>query len=212
MAETTSLISALSAVPILPELIIERLEDAAQLAMALERGGAKAATVRLGTPAALAALPVMRDASANIMVGASGIVSSEDVATAVGAGAEFLLSPGVSPSLGDAMLNAAVPAMPGIGTVSEALTRISEGFEVLGVMATTADARAFLTTLATCLPSVQIVASGSLDMNIATEHLAVPNVLAVSGTWMVRSSDVAIGDWVGVEQTIKLAITRMGIS
>jgi len=210
MTDIQNLKSALSSVPILPVLTIDRAEDAAPLASALLRGGLTAAEVTLRTPAALPAISAMREAAPQLLIGAGTIVSPDDVTKAKDAGAQFLVSPGVSPPLVEAMLASKIAAIPGTATASEAMTRKSEGFELLKLFpATQIGGVDLLKALSAPLPDIQFIPTGGINADTAAAFLALRNVMAVGGSWMVRSGDVSIGDWSGVEETARAAV-RLG--
>src|SRR6202161_4758676 len=106
------------AAPVIPVLVIERLEDALPIARALVEGGLKELEVTLRTPAALDAIRAMREVEGAI-VGAGTVLAPRQLAAAADAGAEFAVSPGLTDSLGKAAAQSAVPLLPGVATASD---------------------------------------------------------------------------------------------
>ena len=207
MTDLHSLKTALSAVPVVPVLTVERLEDAVPLASALGRGGLTVLEVTLRTEIALAAISAMREAEPDLLIGAGTITKTEHVSAAIDAGAQFLVSPGVSPELADAMLASEVPALPGTATASEAMSRAAEGFEILKLFpAVPAGGLALLKSLSAPLPDISFMPTGGINATSAPDFLALPNVLAVGGSWMVDKTDVSIGNWKGVEEMARMCV------
>lgn len=191
---------ALERAPIVPVITIERLQDAAPLAKALATGGLTVLEVTLRTEAGLAAISAMKAAVPDIIVGAGTICAPDDVAQAVEAGSDFLVSPGATPALSQAMLASGVLCIPGISTASEAMSRASEGFEILKLFpAVPVGGLALLKSLAGPLPSLKFMPTGGIKDTTAADFLALPNVIAVGGSWMVTKEDIDAGDWAAIE-------------
>ena len=114
--------SLLDVVPVLPVVVLERQEDAVPVARALVAGGLPAIELTLRTPAALDAIRAISAEVPEILVGAGTIVTTGQAKQALDAGAQFLVSPGATPSLVAAMSDTGLPFLPGTSTVSEAVS------------------------------------------------------------------------------------------
>jgi len=206
MADDAILKEALSRAPIVPVITIERVEDAAPLADALMAGGLKVLEVTLRTPAGLQAIKEMKEAVPEILVGAGTIVTSADVTAALDAGSDFLVSPGATPKLVDALLLSGVPALPGTATVTEAMTRVEEGFTMLKLFpAVASGGLTFLKSVAAPLPNVQFMPTGGIKEAIAAEFLALPNVCAIGGSWIVSQVDLDAKNWAAIKAKAEAA-------
>ncbi|MEM9670622.1 MAG: bifunctional 4-hydroxy-2-oxoglutarate aldolase/2-dehydro-3-deoxy-phosphogluconate aldolase [Pseudomonadota bacterium] len=207
MTDIKTLKTALASVPLVPVLTIDRGEDAAPLAIALARGGFKAVEVILRTSAALPAITAMREAAPDLMVGAGMVTDPDEVASAVDVGAQFLASPGLSPQLSDALLATDIPAIPGVMTISEAMTCAANGFDILKLFpATSINGLDLLHAWSVPLSNVDFIAGGGITADHAKDYLSLSNVCAVGGSWMVNRTDIAIGDWTSVEGTASAAV------
>src|SRR5262249_6074404 len=114
-------ISIAAQAPVIPVLTIEHVADAVPLARALVAGGLSVIEVTLRTQAALESMKAIISDVADAVVGVGTVLTADDVQAAVAAGANFLVSPGTSDALAEALASAPVPALPGCATVSEAM-------------------------------------------------------------------------------------------
>lgn len=206
MADINALMTALSTAPIVPVITIERAEDAVPLAEALARGGLTVLEVTLRTGESLTAIREMRKALPDIIVGAGTVTTPAHVQLALEAGAQFLVSPGVSPGLLPDLLGAGVPVLPGVATASEVMARTEEGFEIVKLFpAVPIGGLALLKSMAAPLPHIRFMPTGGITEASAPDFLALPNVVAVGGSWMVDKADLDAGNWAAVEAKARAA-------
>ncbi|WP_416965887.1 bifunctional 4-hydroxy-2-oxoglutarate aldolase/2-dehydro-3-deoxy-phosphogluconate aldolase, partial [Streptomyces sp. Agncl-13] len=129
-------------------------------------------------------------------VGARGTESS----ACVGAGARFLVSPGWTDMLLEAMQGSGVPFLPGVSTTSEVVALLERGVrEMKFFPAQAAGGTAYLRSLAGPLPQARFCPTGGIGVNSAPEYLALPNVGCVGGSWMIPADAVAARDWGRIE-------------
>ena len=114
--------------PVIPVIVIDRLEDAVPLARALVEGGVRVLEVTLRTPVALRAIEAIARAVPSAIVGVGTITRPRDVADALAAGALFGDSPGLTPALAEAVLAAGLPLLPGVMTPSDVIAARAAGF------------------------------------------------------------------------------------
>lgn len=192
--------SVLDLAPVVPVVVLDDAADAVPLARALVAGGLPAIEVTLRTPAALDAIRAIADGVPQAVVGAGTVVSAAGVADAVAAGARFLVSPGWTGGLLDAMTASGVPFLPGVATASEVVALLERGIrEMKFFPAEAAGGTAYLKSLAGPLPAARFCPTGGISLASAPEYLALPNVGCVGGTWMLPPDAVAAKDWRRVE-------------
>ena len=186
--------SLLGRTPVVPVLTIEDAAQAVPLARALVSGGLAVLEVTLRTAAALAAIKAIADAVPDAVVGAGTVTNAADIGKAVAAGARFLVSPGTSAALVDAFAAAPVAALPGCATVSEAMALAERGFEVLKFFpAEPSGGLAWLKAVAEPLPRIRFCPTGGVSIANAAAYLALPNVVAVGGSWVAPRSMIGAG-------------------
>jgi 2-dehydro-3-deoxyphosphogluconate aldolase/(4S)-4-hydroxy-2-oxoglutarate aldolase len=193
--------SLLDRVPVVPVVVINDLSHAVPLARALARGGLPVVELTLRTPVALDAIRAISAEVPEVLIGAGTIVERKDAALAVDAGAAFLVSPGATPELLDAMEDTGVRFLPGVATVSEVLAVYARGLrEMKFFPAEAAGGTAYLKAIAGPLPQVRFCPTGGITRASAASYLALPNVGCVGGSWLTPSAALAAGDWDAIEQ------------
>ncbi|MBZ6228976.1 bifunctional 4-hydroxy-2-oxoglutarate aldolase/2-dehydro-3-deoxy-phosphogluconate aldolase [Streptomyces olivaceus] len=192
--------SVLDLAPVVPVVVIDELADAVPLARALVAGGLPAIEVTLRTPVALDAIRAIAGEVPGAVVGAGTVITAEQVGEVVAAGARFLVSPGWTDGLLDAMRASGVPFLPGVSTTSEVVALLEHGVrEMKFFPAEAAGGTAYLKALAAPLPQARFCPTGGIGPASAPEYLALPNVGCVGGSWMLPKDAVAGRDWGRVE-------------
>ncbi|MGW1888825.1 bifunctional 4-hydroxy-2-oxoglutarate aldolase/2-dehydro-3-deoxy-phosphogluconate aldolase [Streptomyces sp. NPDC002004] len=192
--------SVLDLAPVVPVVVVQDVADAVPLARALVAGGLCAIEVTLRTPAALDAVRAIADGVPDAVVGAGTVVSPRDVSDAVAAGARFLVSPGWTEQLLDAMKTSGLPFLPGVSTTSEVVALLERGVrEMKFFPAEAAGGTGYLMSLAGPLPQARFCPTGGIGIASAPAYLALGNVGCVGGSWMVPGTAVAAGDWGRIE-------------
>lgn len=185
--------------PVIPVVTIENARDAVPLARALLAGGLRVVEITLRTPAALDAIRAVVAEVPDAIVGAGTLLSPSDVTRAVEAGAHFLVTPGTPSPLAPALRDAAVPAMPGCATVSEAMALAALGFQVLKFFpAEQSGGARWLKSVSEPLPHIRFCPTGGINGGNAADYLALRNVIAVGGSWIAPAQAIAAGDFAGI--------------
>jgi 2-dehydro-3-deoxyphosphogluconate aldolase/(4S)-4-hydroxy-2-oxoglutarate aldolase len=206
MSLTTDALADLASV--IPVLTVSDVADAAPLARALEAGGLKVIEMTWRTAAALDVLQAMKAAAPGLVVGMGTIRTPEQAAQSVSAGADFLVSPGLTPKLVPALLDAGIPVLPGVATASEAMAAAEAGFDLLKFFpAEQAGGLDYLKSLQGPLPDIRFCPTGSITRERAPDYLALGNVVCVGGSWIASKAMVEQGDWAGIEANARAAAT-----
>ncbi len=198
--------SLLDLAPVVPVAVVPDAADAVPLARALVAGGLPAIEVTLRTPVALDAIRAIAGEVPDAVVGAGTVITPEQVSRAVAAGARFLVSPGWTDVLLEAMRASGVPFLPGVSTTSEVVALLERGVtEMKFFPARAAGGTAYLEALAGPLPQARFCPTGGIGLASAPEYLALPNVGCVGGTWMLPGDAVAARDWARIESLAREA-------
>ncbi|WP_433889082.1 bifunctional 4-hydroxy-2-oxoglutarate aldolase/2-dehydro-3-deoxy-phosphogluconate aldolase [Streptomyces sp. CA-111067] len=188
--------SVLGLAPVIPVVVLGDVEDAVPLARALVDGGLVAIEITLRTPGALDAIQAIAHEVPDAIVGAGTVLTGDQVAAAAGAGARFLVSPGWTDRLLDAMRGSGLPFLPGVSTAGEALGLLERGVTDMKFFpAEPAGGTAYLRSLASPLPQARFCPTGGIDAARAPQYLALPNVSCVGGTWMLPPQAVRARAW-----------------
>jgi 2-dehydro-3-deoxyphosphogluconate aldolase / (4S)-4-hydroxy-2-oxoglutarate aldolase len=171
------------------------------LARALLAGGLPAIEVTLRTPAAAESIERIAAEVPDAIVGAGTVLSARQVEASVAGGARYLVSPGTTPALLDAMEASGVPFLPGAATASDVLGLVERRVSVAKFFPAEASGGvAALRALAGPFAEVRFCPTGGIDLRRAPDYLALPNVACVGGSWMVPADAMRAGDWTTVER------------
>ncbi|MGB6353878.1 MAG: bifunctional 4-hydroxy-2-oxoglutarate aldolase/2-dehydro-3-deoxy-phosphogluconate aldolase [Steroidobacteraceae bacterium] len=186
--------------PVIPVLTVTQIEHAVPLARALAAGGLRVLEITLRTPVALAAVEAMRKAVPDAVVGVGTLTRAVDFAAAGRAGAQFGVSPGLTPELAAAARGARFPLLPGVMTPSDLIAALGAGFNVLKLFpAQQAGGVPMLQALGAPFPDVLFCPTGGITRATAPDYLALPNVVCVGGSWVAPKAMLEAGDWSGIE-------------
>ncbi|NBM14310.1 bifunctional 4-hydroxy-2-oxoglutarate aldolase/2-dehydro-3-deoxy-phosphogluconate aldolase [Streptomyces sp. GC420] len=207
----TAAMPLLDLAPVVPVVVLDDAADAVPLTRALVAGGLPAVEVTLRTPAALDAIRAVAAEVPEAVVGAGTVLTARDVSEAVRAGARFLISPGWSERLLDAMVTSGVPFLPGVSTVSEVVALLERGLTGMKFFpAEPAGGVPYLSSLAGPLPTARFCPTGGITQDTAPAYLRLRNVPCVGGTWMVPPDALAAKEWGRVEELAREAAALGG--
>ncbi len=192
--------------PVIPVIVIQRVEDAVPLAHALREGGVRVLEVTLRTPAALGAIEAIARALPEALVGAGTLRVPADAKAAKDAGSRFAVSPGYTEAMGAACRAVDLPLLPGVATPSEVMQAQADGLAFLKFFpATAAGGIPMLKALAGPFPDVIFCPTGGITPETAPQFLALPNVKVCGGSWLTPADAVREGDWARITQLAKAA-------
>ena len=176
--------------PVIPVIVVDEVEHAQPLARALVAGGLPVLEVTLRTPVALDAIRVMSEVDGAI-VGAGTVTNQRELAEAIDAGSQFVVSPGLTEPLGKAAIRAGIPFLPGIanaGDIMRGLDLRLTHFKFFPAMA--AGGLPALKALAAPFGQCRFCPTGGISLANAGEWLALDPVLCVGGSWVAPRGPV----------------------
>lgn len=196
--------------PIIPVITIERVEDAVPLARALVVGGITALEITLRTAAAPSAAAAIARSVPDAVLGLGTVLTPQDLEAALGLQARFVVSPGATPELLDAAAAGELPFLPGVQTASEVMAAVAQGFDVLKFFpAGQAGGQAMLRALAGPFPQVRFCPTGGVGEDNFTAWLALPNVVAVGGSWLAPAAEIRAGDWAAITARARRTVEKL---
>lgn len=193
---------AMSLSPVIPVLVIDRIEDAVPLARALLAGGLKVLEVTLRTPNALEVISAIAKEVPEAVLAAGTITTPQQWEAATAAGAQFVVSPGLTPALAEAaQAGHLAPLLPGVATASELMTAMDAGFACFKFFpAQQAGGVPMLKALGGPFAEALFCPTGGITLETAPSFLALPNVACVGGSWLAPADAVKAGDWARIQQ------------
>ena len=182
--------------PVIPVIVLQRVQDAVPLAEALLAGGIKVLEVTLRSPVALQCIAAIAKALPEAIVGAGTIRNAADAQAALDAGSRFAVSPGYTADVGAACRRIGLPLLPGVASASEVMAASADGLQFLKFFpAVQAGGLAMLKALGGPFPDVVFCPTGGISLDTAPQFLALPNVKVCGGSWLTPADAVAAGDW-----------------
>lgn len=198
-----TLAEILKLAPVVPVLIIEEEAHAVPLAKALVAGGLYALEVTLRTPVALDCIHRIAGEVEGAVVGAGTITTTQARQAAAHAGARFGVSPGLIEGEG---ADGALPLLPGIATATELMRGMRAGFTHFKLFpANVVGGIGALKAFASPFPQATFCPTGGVDVNNASDYLALPNVICVGGSWVAPREAVRAGDWGKITELARAA-------
>jgi 2-dehydro-3-deoxyphosphogluconate aldolase / (4S)-4-hydroxy-2-oxoglutarate aldolase len=190
--------------PVLPVVIVDDPDDAVPLARALVAGGLRLIELVLRTPAALDAINLIATDVPDAVIGAGTVTTAAQADAAQAAGARFLVSPGQTPALLDALEGSGLPFLAGTATASDLLALRERGITTAKFFpAGLNGGPAAIKTLGAVFPEMRFCPTGGIDPSNATNYLALPNVACVGGSWVTPPAAVAAKDWPAIEEAAR---------
>lgn len=181
---------------ILPVIVIEDLDDAVPLAQALVAGGITMLEVTLRTAAALDAITAIKAALPEACVGAGTVTSERQFEDCLDAGAEFIISPGITPTLARYASDSPVPFVPGIASASDIMLAMEHNIHhVKFFPAGQAGGIPMLKALSAPFPDIRFCPTGGINAHNYQEYLAIDSVMAVGGSWICPNSLIQQKQW-----------------
>ena len=182
--------------PVIPVLTIERLEHALPLARALVAGGLPVLEITLRTACAIQAIERIAGEVEGAVTGAGTVLGPGDFQRAEVAGAQFVISPGLTDPLVDAAANSALAFLPGVATATEVMRGLDAGLTRFKFFPAEASGGApALKALHGPFGEVRFCPTGGISAATAPAYLALPNVACVGGGWVAPADAIAAGDW-----------------
>lgn len=192
--------------PVIPVIVLHKVEHAAPMARALLAGGIRMLEVTLRTPAALDCIASIAREVPGAVVGAGTVRSASDARSASNAGARFLVSPGLTAAVAQASRDVQLPLLPGVATASEIMQAQEEGLQALKFFpALQAGGLAMLQAWQGPFGDMCFCPTGGIHTGNALDFLALRNVACVGGSWLVPPDALENGDWARITALARAA-------
>jgi len=184
-----SIKSILTMSPVMPVLVINKVDKVEHLFESLIKGNLKVVEVTLRTSCALKVIEIASKKFPNLKVGAGTILNEIDLQDIKNAGASFAVSPGCTISLATKALDFNMPFLPGVANSSDIMNLINLGYKSFKFFpAEAAGGINYIKSLNGPFPDIMFCPTGGVNQENATEWLKQKNVICVGGSWIVPSN------------------------
>ncbi len=177
---------------VIPVVTVEDEADALRQFSALEEGGLPVAEITFRTPYAAEAISLCRKKFPAIYAGAGSVVNIEQAKAALGAGAKFLVSPGLDEEIGGLCEADGAFYLPCAVTPAEIMRALALGYTTLKFFpAQVYGGLSAIKALSAPFPAVRFVPTGGVDETNLKEYLSFGKVAAVGGSFMMKGDIVS---------------------
>lgn len=209
MKEDT-LLNRLRALKIVPVIALDNAADAKALGKALQTGGIPAAEITFRSAAAEESIKILRDTYPDMLIAAGTVLNAAQVKAAKQAGADFIVSPGFNPNTVKACQDADILITPGVNNPMAIEAALEMGLSTLKFFpAETSGGVAMLKALLAPYAMLNIMPTSGINAKNIRDYLAIQNVVACGGSWMVEKSLLAAQNWAEVERLSREAVQAL---
>lgn len=177
-----------------------RIDDPASLCRALVAGGIRVVEFTFTTPGVEQVIAAAVAADHDAVVGAGTVTDARSAEAAIGAGARFLVTPGLSEGAAAVARDAGVPILLGALSPTEIMRAVGLGAAAVKVFPASLVGPAYLKDLRGPFPDIPFVPSGGLDARNAGEWIAAGALAATAGSSVVSSAAIAAGEWEAITE------------
>ncbi|MBB1267954.1 bifunctional 4-hydroxy-2-oxoglutarate aldolase/2-dehydro-3-deoxy-phosphogluconate aldolase [Shewanella sp. SR44-3] len=196
--------------PIVPVMVINKIEHAVPLARALVAGGIKVLEVTLRTPCALEAIALIAKEVPEALVGAGTVLNEAQLKQAVDAGSQFIITPGGTPDLLKAGMKGKVPLIPGVASISEVMVGMELGYTHFKFFPAEASGGVdALKAFSGPLAGIRFCPTGGITPDSYQRYLALPNVDCIGGSWIAPTDAVDAQDWQRITELCHEALSPL---
>lgn len=206
----TDILKKIHGIGIVPVIALENVEDAAPLAQALCNGGLPVAEVTYRTACAHDAMIEMKKACPQMLVGAGTVLTKEQVDSALDAGAEFIVSPGLNPEIVRYCQEKNVPILPGTANASDIEIALSLGLNTVKFFpAEPLGGIKMISALAAPYTTMKFMPTGGVSPKNMKDYLSNPKIVACGGTWMIDKKAMQEKNFAKIEELTRQAVREM---
>ncbi|WP_044734562.1 bifunctional 4-hydroxy-2-oxoglutarate aldolase/2-dehydro-3-deoxy-phosphogluconate aldolase [Shewanella algae] len=196
--------------PIIPVMVINKIEHAVPLANALVAGGIRVLEVTLRTDCALEAIGRIAAEVPEALVGAGTILNEAQLAQAAEAGAQFAITPGATVELLKAGKAGKIPLIPGVASISEVMVGLGLGYTHFKFFPAEASGGVnALKAFSGPLADVRFCPTGGITPSSYKDYLALGNVDCIGGSWIAPVEAMEQGDWTRITRLCQEAIAAL---
>jgi len=189
---------------VVPVIVLSDPAQAEPLGEALLAGGLPVAEVTFRSDAALEGIRIMARAYPQLLLGAGTVLSVDQAKAAIDAGATFVVTPGFNPAVVDFCIGNKTPIYPGISGTGEIEAAVSRGLGVVKFFPAEAlGGVSMIKALSGPYRNLKFMPTGGINLANLHDYLALPQVVACGGSWLVSKDALAAGDYARISSTVR---------
>ncbi|WP_018693754.1 bifunctional 4-hydroxy-2-oxoglutarate aldolase/2-dehydro-3-deoxy-phosphogluconate aldolase [Algicola sagamiensis] len=194
--------------PIVPVLVVDRVEQAVPLAETLIESGINVLEITLRTPDALKVIESIATQVPDALVGAGTVAFADQLKDVANAGAKFAISPGLTRELLEAGKSSSVPLLPGVSSTSELMKGMEYDYRYFKFFPAEASGGVpALKSFNGPFPEIRFCPTGGINEKNYLDYLALPNVDCIGGSWIAPQDLIHEGNWEEIKRRTQLALS-----
>ncbi|WP_237388231.1 bifunctional 4-hydroxy-2-oxoglutarate aldolase/2-dehydro-3-deoxy-phosphogluconate aldolase [Xenorhabdus sp. Sc-CR9] len=207
------MIMRLRQIKIVPVITVEEVKDIVPIGHALADNGLPVAEITFRSGNAAKAIKLLKAERPDMLIGAGTVLNREQVHQAKTSGAEFVVSPGMNPNTVQACQQIGIPIIPGVNNPSTIEQALELGIDFVKFFpAEPSGGIAMIKALLAPYPQLQVMPTGGISTGNVRDYLAIPQIVACGGSWMVSSQMIRDNDWKKIGKLAREAVELVNIS
>lgn len=183
------LLEQIKQVKLVPVVVLKELSETEPTLRALCDGGLPVAEITFRTACAAEAIEYACKHYPDMSVGAGTVINAEQCEAALQAGAQFIVSPGLSVAVANICKEKDVPYYPGCVTPTEIMQALELGITTVKFFpANVYGGLKALKALSAPFPQVKFIPTGGVDRSNIDEFLAFDKIAAIGGSFFVKEA------------------------
>jgi len=192
----TETLKVLMDVGLVPVLRVKSVDVLADVARALLAGGVPVAEVPLTVPGAIEGIRrLAREFAKDILLGVGTVTTAAQVAEAVAAGAQYIVSPVLVPEVIAAAHRLDKVSIPGAFTPTEIFQAHELGADIIKVFPASVGGPAYFKAILAPMPFLKLMPTGGVDVSTAAAFIRAGAVTLGAGASLVDNRAIDMGDW-----------------
>ena len=172
-----------------PVVVIKELNETDKILKALKNNGINCAEITFRTACAAEAIEYACKNHPDMSIGAGTVINAEQCEAALKAGAQFIVSPGLSIDVAKICIKNNIPYYPGCVTPTEIMQALDLGITTVKFFpANVYGGLKALKALSAPFPQVKFIPTGGVDRSNIDEFLAFDKIAAIGGSFFVKES------------------------
>jgi len=205
-----TILEKLGKIGIVPVIKIDDVEKAVPLAKALAAGGIPCAEITFRTAQGEEAIKRIAKEAPDVLTGAGTVLTTDQVDRAVGAGAQFIVSPGLNPKVVAHCLKKGIPVTPGCANPSDVEQALELGLEVVKFFpAEQAGGLEYIKAISAPYPNLKFMPTGGINAANIAKYIAFDKILACGGSWMAGADLINAGDFEKITALTREAVLSL---
>jgi len=205
-----TVLEELGKIGIVPVIAINDVEKAVPLAKALKAGGIPCAEITFRTAQGEESIRRIANEVPDVLVGAGTVLTCDQVDRAVGAGAKFIVSPGLNPRVVAYCVQKGIPVTPGCSNPSDIEAALEFGLEVVKFFpAEQSGGLDYIKAIAAPFPSLKFMPTGGINAGNIAKYIAFDKIFACGGSWMVSADLINSGDFEKITALSREAVLNL---